>query len=124
MRLHEYYFDNLGGKSPLGEDSSLYRALVENFGSFDMWKSDYISTAMMRGIGWVILCRDPKNSRLINVWIAEHDLGHLAGATPILVLDVWEHAFITQYGLDRASYINAFFKNVNWDVVQARLSQP
>ncbi len=124
MRLHEFYFDNLGGKASLKEDSSFYRALTLNFGSFDAWMSDFVSTAMMRGIGWVILCRDPKNDRLMNVWIAEHDLGHLAGAKPLLVLDVWEHAFITQFGLDRKSYIDAFFKNVNWDVVQARLSTP
>ena len=74
----------------------------------------------MRGIGWVILYRDPKDGRLINTWINEHDVGHLAGGSPLLVLDVWEHAYITQYGLNRAKYIEVFFNNIDWDEVNQR----
>jgi len=120
MRLHEYYFENLGGKTPLSKDSTLFAALTDQFGSLDKWKSDFVATAMMRGIGWVILYRDPQTGRLMNVWIAEHDLGHLAGGDLILVLDVWEHAYLTQFGLDRATYIETFFKNIDWSTVQQR----
>ncbi len=122
MRLHEFYFDNLGGTTELDKESPLYRAIANQFGSYEDWKKNFLDTAMMRGIGWVILCRDPKTGRLMNVWIAEHDLGHLAGAEPLLVLDVWDHAYLTQYGLDRAGYIQAFFKNIHWSVVQSRYS--
>lgn len=122
MRLHEFYFGNLGGKAPLPNDSPLYNAITNQFGSYEKWKSDFVATAMMRGIGWVILYRDPETDRLMNVWIAEHDLGHLAGCELILVLDVWEHAYLTQFGLDRASYIDTFFKNIDWDAVQSRFT--
>ncbi len=120
MRLHEFYFGNLGGKTELSKDSSLYLALQNQFATFENWKKGFLDTAMMRGIGWVILCRDPQTGRLMNVWISEHDLGQLAGAEPLLVLDVWEHAYLTEYGLDRAGYIDAFFKNIDWNVVQSR----
>jgi len=122
MRLHEFYFGNLGGKTDLEKESSLYLAIADQFGSFENWKKNFLDTAMMRGIGWVILCRDPQTGRFMNVWISEHDLGHLAGAEPLLVLDVWEHAYLTEYGLDRAGYIQAFFKNIDWSVVQGRFN--
>ena len=78
---------------------------------------------MIRGIGWVILYRDPFTGRLSNVWISEHNLNHLAGATPLLAMDVWEHAYMPQYGLDRAAYIQAFFKNINWNEVSQRFKE-
>ncbi|NGX40081.1 MAG: Superoxide dismutase [Fe] [Chlamydiae bacterium] len=120
MRLHEFYFGNLGGKAPLGKSSALYTMIVRDFGSYENWKRDYIATGMIRGIGWSILYFDPKADRLFNTWINEHDLGHLAGGDLILVMDVWEHAYITQYGLDRAKYIDVFFQNINWKVVAER----
>ncbi len=120
MRLHEYYFDNLGGVGSLDPKSALYKKIASDFGSFDAWKSDFISTGMMRGIGWSVLYFDPKAKRLFNVWINEHDLGHLAGGIPLLVMDVFEHAYMPQYGLDKAKYIEAFFKNVNWETTLQR----
>lgn len=121
MRLHEFYFDNLGGgKQELDKNSVLFMRILKDFGSYEQWKKDFISTGMIRGIGWVILYRDPANGRLINVWINEHDLGHLAGGDPLLVMDVFEHAYITQYGLDRGKYIDAFFENIRWDLVAKR----
>ena len=59
-------------------------------------------------MGWAVLYRDPETGRLVNTWINEHDLGHLAGGTPLLMMDVFEHAYITEYGLDRAKYIDLF----------------
>ena len=81
---------------------------------------DFKATASMRGIGWVISYQDIESGLLFNQWINEHDVGHPAGLNPLLVLDVFEHAFITDYGLKRADYIGAFFKNVKWDVVEKR----
>ena len=121
MRLHEDYFENLGGKNaPLDTTSGLYRKIESDFGSFEGWKSDFIATGAMRGIGWSVLYLDPLSGRLVNAWINEHDVGHLAGATPLLIMDVFEHAYLLDYGIDRAKYIEAFFKNVNWSVAAAR----
>lgn len=120
MRLHELYFENLGGKNEIEKGSPLYKAIERDFGSFENWKKDFIATGSMRGIGWSILYFDPQAKRLVNVWINEHDVGHLATGQPILVMDVWEHAYITQYGLDRAKYIDTFFNNINWEVVVDR----
>lgn len=120
MRLHELYFENLGGVKQLAPTDVLYQQIVRDFGSYEAWKKDFVVTGMMRGIGWVILYQDPIKNRLFNVWINEHDLGHLAGGKLILVMDVWEHAYITEYDLDRAKYIQAFFDTIDWGIVQKR----
>lgn len=121
MRLHEYYFENLGGKAALNREGKLGKLLAANFGSYDAWLQDLKGTATMRGIGWTILYQDVTGGRLFNQWINEHDVGHPAGCQPLLVLDVFEHAFITDYGLKRADYIEAFLKNINWTAVEARV---
>jgi Fe-Mn family superoxide dismutase len=74
----------------------------------------------MRGIGWAVLYHDNATDWFFNQWINEHEVGHPAGCAPILVMDVFEHAFLTDYGLKRADYISAFFKNINWEVVAGR----
>jgi len=121
MRLHEYYFDNLGGKAALDKSGKLAKKLAADFGNYENWEKDFRGTGAMRGIGWVILYQDNVTGKLINQWINEHDVGHLAGCVSILVMDVFEHAFITDYGLKRADYIGAFFKNINWAIVESRL---
>jgi len=121
MRLHEYYFDNLGGEGILDRSGKLYRKLLKDFGSYEDWEKDFKAVGTMRGIGWTILYQDNMAGKLINQWISEHEVGHPAGCIPILVMDVFEHAFITDYGLKRASYIEAFFKNINWGVTESRL---
>lgn len=121
MLLHEYYFENLGGnQKQLDTKDPLYSKIVQDFGSYDAWKADFISTGLIRGIGWVVSYVEPKSGRLMNEWINEHDVGHLAGATPILIMDVFEHAYITQFGLERNKYIDVFFNNINWDAVSKR----
>jgi Fe-Mn family superoxide dismutase len=118
MLLHEYYFESLGGGGmTLDTSSPLFAKIQADYGSFDAWKADFIATGLMRGIGWVIAYVDPKDGRVTNVWINEHDVGHLAGGTPLLVMDVFEHAYITQFGLDRGKYIDVFFNNINWKKV-------
>jgi Fe-Mn family superoxide dismutase len=94
---------------------------MAEFGSFEAWEKDFRAVGAMRGIGWVILYQDVAGSRLFNQWINEHDTGHPAGCNPILVMDVFEHAFMLDYGLKRAAYTDAFFKNINWPAVEARL---
>lgn len=121
MRLHELYFENLGGKGGLDPASPLGRRLAEQYGDIDSWEKEFRATGAMRGIGWVVLYEDPTNGRLINFWINEHDVSHPAGCLPLLVMDVFEHAFMIDYGLKRADYIEAFFKNVDWAAVGARL---
>ncbi|MEK6978881.1 MAG: Fe-Mn family superoxide dismutase [Candidatus Micrarchaeota archaeon] len=123
MRLHELYFGNIvkGGKSPSGgSNSKLSKQFTTDFGSYENWEKDFRATGAMRGIGWVILYFDPLAKRLFNVWINEHDTGHLSGAIPLLVMDVFEHAFMLDYGLKRADYINSFFKALDWDAVEKR----
>lgn len=120
MVLHELYFENLGGNTPLDIQDPFYQKIQQDFGSYDQWKQDFISTGLIRGIGWVVSYIDPKNGRLLNEWINEHDLGHLAGGTPILIMDVFEHAYITQFGLDRNKYIEVFFNNIDWKVASER----
>lgn len=121
MRLHELYFGNLGGTTPLDPASKLGRHIAENFGDIEMWEKDFRATGAMRGIGWTVLYEDTTNGRLINFWINEHDVSHPAGCAPLLVMDVFEHAFITDYQLKRADYIEAFFKAIDWGAVGLRL---
>ena len=121
MRLHEYYFENLGGKAALNADSKLGKYIAANFGSYDTWLQDFKGTATMRGIGWTILYHDSLGGKLFNQWINEHDAGHPAGCQPLLILDVFEHAFLTDYGLKRTDYIEAFLKNINWPVAESRV---
>jgi Fe-Mn family superoxide dismutase len=121
MRLHEYYFGNLGGSGVVDKAGKLGKKLAEDFGSYEDWEKDFKGTGTMRGIGWAILYQDNVTGRLFNQWINEHETGHPAGCIPILIMDVFEHAFITDYGLKRADYIEAFFKNINWNAVESRL---
>ncbi|NGX28191.1 MAG: Superoxide dismutase [Fe] [Candidatus Anoxychlamydiales bacterium] len=118
MRLHELYFENLLKKTTLSKKSSLRKKIIQRFGSFDNWRKDFIETGKMRGIGWVILYLD--NDKLINDWIDEHNIGVLENAHPLLIMDVWEHAYITAYGLNRLKYINIFLDNIDWQVVEKR----
>ncbi|HEY6586461.1 MAG TPA: Fe-Mn family superoxide dismutase [Candidatus Methanoperedens sp.] len=117
MRLHEYYFDNMikGGKV-IDKNTNLYKKIVADFGSYENWEKDFKATGAMRGIGWVILYYDGTEGRLFNTWINEHDAGHLSGAKPLIVMDVFEHAYMIDYGLKKADYIEAFFKAIDWTI--------
>lgn len=123
MRLHEYYFENLGGNGGIDKNGKLAKKMAEDFGSYEAWEKDFKATGAMRGIGWAVLYLDTTNGRFINFWINEHDVAHPAGCAPLLIMDIFEHAFMIDYGLKRADYIASFFKNINWDAVEARLQQ-
>lgn len=121
MRLHELYFENLGGAAPLDRGGKLAAKMAESFGSVEAWEKEFRATGAMRGIGWAVLYQDIDSGRLINFWIGEHDVAHPAGCQPLLIMDVFEHAFMLDYGLKRADYIEAFFRNIDWKAVEARL---
>jgi superoxide dismutase, Fe-Mn family len=121
MRLHEFYFENLGGKAAIDKDGRLAKKLAEDFGSYETWEKDFRAVGAMRGIGWAALYQDPANGKLFNFWVNEHDTGHPANCNLILIMDVFEHAFMLDYGTKRPGYIDAFFKNINWGPAEARL---
>jgi Fe-Mn family superoxide dismutase len=121
MRCHELYFGNLAGGT--GEPGKILKTAVEeSFGSWENWVTEFRKTAAIRGVGWVILYKDPETDLLSNHWIGMHEEGHPIGFTPLLVCDVWEHAW-TAYlkPTERAKYIDDFFRNIDWDVVEKRL---
>ncbi len=95
--------------------------MKESFGGYAAWENDFLSTAKMRGIGWAALYQDPQNGKLINFWINEHNEGHPAGLNLILNVDVFEHAFMLDYGTDKAGYLSAFMKNLDWNIIEKRL---
>lgn len=121
MRLHELYFENLAKRPlPLQRQSPLYEKLWREFGQFTTWERGFMSVGGMRGIGWVVLAHDPGSGRLFNIWLDEHDAGFLVGAIPLLVMDVFEHAYLRDYGLNRTAYVQAFMKAVDWSTVEQR----
>lgn len=125
MRNHEIYFASLeGGAQPLADNSSLRGDIASEWGSFEAWLSLFTQVAKTRGIGWAVLYYDKKSDRLINAWIDEQHLGQLNGATPILMLDMWEHSFVADYHPSgKANYIADFFANLNWSVIEKNYSE-
>jgi Fe-Mn family superoxide dismutase len=127
MVLHEYYFDNLQSGGGLGDPtktSQFVKAAEATFGSYDIWKADFVGIGKMRGVGWAICYQNPANGRISNHWITLHETGNVAGFNPILVMDVWEHAFLLDYKpAERPKYIEAFFSNINWNSVEDRLKR-
>lgn len=123
MRLHELYFGNMAKNgNVLDKNSGLAKQIAKDFGSYESWEKEFKASGAMRGIGWVVLYYDAASGRLFNVWVNEHDAGHLSGAVPLLVMDIFEHAFMLDYGLKRADYIDAFFKAIDWSAVSKRFS--
>jgi Fe-Mn family superoxide dismutase len=126
MLLHEHYFSNLRPaaepKPPSG--SGLAAALAESFGSVEQWQAAFHAIGEMRGVGWVILFQDPATHWLTNHWITLHQEGAPAGFKPLLVMDVWEHAFMRDYkATERGMYIEAFFRNIDWRMIERRLPE-
>jgi Fe-Mn family superoxide dismutase len=124
MRMHELYFGNMQkGGTPHDPESALCQKMKAQWGSCETWAKDFKATGAMRGIGWVVLAYDAEADQLFNLWINEHDGGHLVGAEPLLVMDVFEHAFVLDYGMKRADYIASFWGTIDWKVVMDRFAQ-
>ena len=121
MRLHEIYFGNLT-KTTNKVSGALLHAIERQFGSFETWEKEMRAICAMRGIGWAILYYDISTGKLFNCWVNEHDVGHLTTCAPLLVLDVFEHAYITDYGIKRADYLETLFKVLDWSEVERRFS--
>jgi len=124
MVLHEYYFDNLignGQDDPKTAAPFFYQRVESSLDSYKNWKGDFVSTGMMRGVGWVVCYEDPSNGRLSNHWISLHEGGNIAGYQPVLVMDMWEHAYLLDHK-EKEKYINHFFANINWQSVERRLT--
>ena len=122
MVLHEYYFGNMTKNAGAQATSAVQEAVGGTFGDFETWKKDFSAVGGMRGVGWAIAYLDPQTQRVSNHWITLHEDGNGAGFVPLLVMDVWEHAFLLDYKpAERGKYIESFFANVDWNVVNARL---
>jgi Fe-Mn family superoxide dismutase len=124
MRNHEVYFSSLeGGPSAISPSSELKKAIESEWGSFDAWLSTFKAIAMTRGIGWAMLYYDRVSGRLINAWIDEQHLGQLQNCALILGLDMWEHSYVADYQPSgKKNYIEDFFSNLNWSVIENNFS--
>lgn len=110
--LHEYYFSMLGGEGQQGGE--LVKAIEEEFGSFEKWLTDFKAAGMVAR-GWVVLAFDFNDGHLHNYLCDTHNHGGIWGAMPIMVLDMFEHAYFIDYGSDRKAYIEDYFKNLDWN---------
>jgi Fe-Mn family superoxide dismutase len=123
MVLHELYFGNLSPQpDPLVKSGPLGAALAKSFGGVEAWLEDFKAIAGMRGVGWAIAYQNPETREISNHWIELHNGGHPPGFKPVVVMDCWEHAFVPDYKVtDRAKYIDAYFKNLDWRACEVRL---
>jgi len=122
MRLHELYFSNIS-KNPSAFPKDLQARIAKQYGSWESFVADFKAVGKMRGIGWVVTIWEPVSKEFFNIWVNEHDVGHFVGCTPILVMDVFEHAYMTDYGTKRADYIETFFKAIDWGIVTERFGK-
>ncbi|TDA65542.1 MAG: LysM peptidoglycan-binding domain-containing protein [Clostridia bacterium] len=118
VKLHEYYFNNLGGSGGR-PGPRLLRALERFFGSYQRWEEDFRAVGLAAR-GWAVLSLDDRDQALHNYLLDSHDHGVVVMTKPILVLDVYEHAYFLDYGAHRAPYIEAFFRNIRWEVAERR----
>ncbi|KNZ70699.1 superoxide dismutase [Fe] [Thermincola ferriacetica] len=120
--LHELYFNNLGGDGgpPIGK---IRNAIIHNFGSIEKWEEDF-KAAAASSRGWVVLAYDFRDKRLHNFLLDAHNVGVIQSSAPVLIIDVYEHAYFIDYGAKRAPYIDAFMKNIDWGVVNHRFETP
>lgn len=124
MVLHEYYFGNMkpGGSGTPG--GKLKQAMEQSFGSYENWLADFKAVGTSPGIGWAVTFQDPRTGWLSNHWVTLHENGNIAGYTPIIVMDAWEHAFVPDYKpFERAKYVDAYFQNIDFDACEARLKK-
>lgn len=123
MRMHEYYFEQFegGAQGPIS-NSTLAKKAEEKYESWDGFIDHIKEVAGSRGIGWTVVYYDSRGETLHTVWVNDHELGQLSGLPVILALDMWEHAFMVDYiPGEKKKYVDAFFENLNWSVIEGRL---
>lgn len=122
MRMHEYYFTQFeGGAQTLSKESALAKLAGEKYGDTEKFIEHIKEVATSRGIGWVVVYYDEVAKTPHTTFVADHEIGQLAGLPIILALDVWEHAFMVDYlPAEKGKYLEAFFSNLNWGVVEKR----
>lgn len=121
MRLHEYYFEQFESKAQPLSDGLLKAALQKEFTDASHLEPYIKAIGNMRGPGWAILYWDPLAKQFLAGFSGEQHQGHFPTLPIILALDVWEHTFLLDYGaLGKGKYIDAFFKNLNWSVIERR----
>lgn len=125
MRLHELYFTQFEqGPHPLDTTSSLQNAIETEYGSLETCVRALSAIALMRGPGWALLYRDPQSGSLLTSFSGEQHQGHFVTLPVLLAIDVWEHAYLKDYGaLGKKGYVAAFFNNLNWQVVEKRFAE-
>jgi Fe-Mn family superoxide dismutase len=113
MILHEVFFDGLGDESE--PEGALSRVIENDFGSFERWRSEFagMGKALAGGSGWVLLCWSARDRRLVNQWASDH-CHTLAGGTPILALDMYEHSYHIDFGAKAGTYVDAFMQAIAW----------
>ena len=118
--LHELYFENLGRGTHNEPDSRTREFIERDFGSYQNWKDDFVATAKASR-GWAVLSFDQRSNKLRNISLDAHDVGNISYSAPILILDMYEHAYFYDYLEKRAEYIDCFMENINWDVIAERV---
>lgn len=122
MRNHEYYFSQFEGGAKALPDGALKEKIESGWGSFEAWEASFRTIAKTRGVGWAMLYHDPHTDQLVQTWIDEQHIGQLVDVDIVLALDMWEHAYMRDYvSSDKGKYVDAFFTNLNWEVVSERL---
>jgi len=123
MRNHEYYFAQLEGGATALPDGLLKEKIEAQWGSVDVWLTRFKQIAMTRGVGWAMLYHDPNTDQLVQTWVDEQHIGQLVDVDIVLALDMWEHSYMRDYNaVDKGQYVEAFFNNLNWEVVAGRLA--
>lgn len=124
MKNHEAYFTQFeGGPKDVDTESELYKSCAYLWGSWNDFLAQFRATAMTRGVGWAMLYLDTSAKRLVMTWVDEQHIGQLTDVSIVLALDMWEHSYMLDYPpSEKAKYVDAFFKNLNWETVAGRIS--
>ena len=122
IKLHELYFENMN-KDKTEMSESVKALLIENYKTIEEWDASLRRNGMIRGIGWVALMRDNHTGEIFHSWIGEHNQNNIVEAEILLIMDCWEHAYMTDYGIKKADYISAFINNIDWNIVDERLKK-
>jgi len=123
IKLHELYFHNVADRaSEISVDALPYMRLARDFGTFENWQFNFMAACRSAKSGWAVLVYEPYKNTYMNVVIDSHNIGIPLGAVPVLVMDMWEHAYICDYENDKNDYIVAMMREINWNVVEARMA--